>query len=166
MTKFIRFAVAAATAATVALAPMSVAHASSFGSSSSNGGAVVEQPGKLTDQEFSDRFRDVLRDEMLEAGFPENDAATASAEDVIAEALAGEFVYHQSEHGFSAAESWRSGDGASYYNLILRVSKSLAATADFSQVGSIGTQPLAFPFGIAAAYDDNYHYVVVSLKVF
>ncbi|MDO5670997.1 MAG: hypothetical protein Q4G50_13485 [Corynebacterium sp.] len=169
MTKFIRIAVAAATAATVALAPMSTAHASSFGSSSNGGqGTVVEtgpsQP-KSEDQEFNDRFRELLRSEIKKSGFPENPVAGSEAERVLGRALNGELVYQQSEDGFSAAEDSTFVEGGYYYSLVFRISKDLAATADFSQATDMGSQPLAFPFGIASDFDEDYHYFVVTLKV-
>jgi len=179
MTNFLRLAVAAATAATVALAPFSVAHASSFGGSSNGSAAVVDkpqptepqpsQPGQTVEQidrEVSETLRKKFRDALNKAGHTENADATGKAEELVQRALAGEFTLTHRGNGVYAWEGPLIEDGY-YYGLVMRMPK--AETTFGVQVMDqfeMESQEHAYPYGVATDFNDDYHFLAVVLKPF
>lgn len=174
MTNFLRLAVAAATAATVALAPVSVAHASSFGGSSNGSAAVVDEPQpsqpdqtvEQIDREVSETLREKFRDALNKAGHTENAAATGKAEELVQRALAGELTLTHQGNGVYGWEGPLIGDGY-YYGLVMRMPK--AETTFGVQVMDqfqLESQEHAFPYGVATDFNDSYHFLAVVLKPF
>jgi len=176
MTTFTRAAVAIATSATLILAPMSAAHASSFGSSS-NGTAVApvdppkqpveETPAPVdTDAQVAEKFRAAFVEAFENSGGVENAAATKVAQDVAEEAAAGElhFVQADADGLYYTHEGIRSVDGSLYGIAAFRVAKNLGNLAvDFLDTEGQDAG-VAGPFGVAVEYNEDYYFITATIK--
>ncbi|MDO5512712.1 hypothetical protein [Corynebacterium sp.] len=172
MTKFIRFAVAAATAATVAIAPLSAAHASSFGGSSSGGGAVVEQPTQpapqpsgIDGEAVAAKLNVKLVEELKRQGHTENAQAAALADEVSREATAGELVFEKLDYGMYQHSDLRFTENGWFTVEVVRLSEDAArlllnnfdrADFDFDVIA---------PFGTSVTFDGQYVFISNVFKI-
>lgn len=177
MTTFTRAAVAIATSATLILAPMSAAHASSFGSSS-NGATVApvdppkqpveETPAPVdTDAQVAEKIRSGLVEALNNSGNYENDAATDVAEALSDEALANELTYLKDDYsGQYSFEGARYHEGNLYAVVSLRMTKEFAA--ERASELNVAGEDLGFvaPFGVDVKYNEDYYFVSAAIKAF
>ena len=166
MTKFIRFATALATATAVAVAPLSAAHASSLGGSSSSGGAVIEQPTQPTELEVSAEIREWLINDLKKSGFFENAAAQAKADEWAARAAAGEITYTAQELGIESFNKVEL-DGGIYSVEVVRLSRDLGyLMINNPEFWTFEMESgVVAPVGVSVVYAEDSFHVVMVVKV-